>query len=325
MTLTEDQTQQRDDQIELSLVIPLYNEVDSVQPLYRRICDALEQEFECYEVVFVDDGSTDETLTRLLSIVEVDERVRVVQLSKNFGQTAAMQAGIDFARGRVIVTLDGDLQNDPHDIPALVEKLYAGHDVVIGWRRHRRDPFLSRKLPSKVANWIIAKSLGVPIHDTGCSLKAFRRELIQRLPLYSDFHRFLPALSTLASSRLAEVEVTHHPRTLGKSKYGLSRVGRVVLDVTAIKMLLSCSRRPLHWFGCWSIPFFLAAAAAGIGWLTFVFSTDVPVSFMLPAVSLLLAYLGVHLLLAGTFGDLVVCADPTPRVEPLADCMEVRV
>ena len=177
--MTDHKTPSHTDEVELSLVIPLYNEVDSVPPLYERIRDALSGKFERYEVVFVDDGSSDETLSRLRSLVEVDHRIRVVELAKNFGQTAAMQAGIDYSRGRVVVTLDGDLQNDPHDIPALVEKLDSGHDVVIGWRRNRRDPLLSRKLPSKIANAIIAKSLGVPIHDTGCSLKAFRRELIQ--------------------------------------------------------------------------------------------------------------------------------------------------
>ena len=309
--------------MDLSLVIPLYNEVESVRPLQIAIRDALGSKRWQYETVFVDDGSNDGTLAEVYELASNDPTLRVIELGKNFGQTTALLAGIEAARGAVIVTLDGDLQNDPKDIPRMVEKVESGYDVVIGWRRNRQDPIISRKLPSRIANWVIGRVLQVPIHDTGCALKAFRAELIERVPLYSDLHRFIPAMCSLASDRLAEVEVNHHPRHFGESKYGLSRIGRVIVDVMEIKMLLSCARRPLRWFGGWSIPFFLLALAIGIRWLVALATESGYSGFVLPVTAFLLGYTGVHLLFAGIFGELVVCADPSEAIDPLATRIDV--
>lgn len=306
----------------LSIVIPLYNEADNVEPLYEGLQSALDPRFAAYEVIFIDDGSRDETLPRLRSLVQRDARIRAVQLRRNFGQTAALRAGIEHARGSIIVAMDGDLQNDPRDIPALVDKIEEGYDLVTGWRRDRQDPAWSRNLPSKIANRLIARVSQVPIHDTGCSLKAYRAELIRRVPLYSELHRFIPAMSSLASVRFAEVVVRHHPRRFGQSKYGLSRVGRVVLDLLTVGMLLSSAQRPLHWFGSWAMPCFLLAALTALAEAMLQWHNPAATSIVLPVVAFLFGSLGVHLVIMGMLGELVVRTEPEGRVTPLRQCLD---
>ncbi|MEW6418547.1 MAG: glycosyltransferase family 2 protein [Nitrospirota bacterium] len=232
----------------LSIVIPLYNEEENVQILYERLKKTLDPLEKEYEILFVDDGSTDGTLPILEEIQAKDKRVIVLSLRRNFGQTAAFAAGFDFARGDVIVTMDGDLQNDPADIPKLLE-LIKYNDLVSGWRKKRKDPFFSRRLPSMVANWLISNVTGVKLHDYGCSLKAYRRDVIKNLKLYGEMHRFIPAVASWYGVRVAEVETVHHPRLKGRSKYGISRTIKVVLDLITVKFLQSFSTKPIQFFG----------------------------------------------------------------------------
>ncbi len=235
--------------MDISVVVPLYNEEDNVQLLYEEIKGVLDTMAEQAEIVFVDDGSRDTTLAKLEAIQAGDDHVRVVSLRRNFGQTAAMTAGFDHARGGVIITMDGDLQNDPHDIPQLVGKLNEGYDVVTGWRHDRQDAFLSRRLPSQLANRLISRVTGVGLHDYGCTLKAFRREVIDNINLYGEMHRFIPAIASGMGISFTEVKVNHRARRFGTSKYGISRTIRVVLDLITVKFMLSYATRPLHVFG----------------------------------------------------------------------------
>jgi glycosyltransferase involved in cell wall biosynthesis len=242
----------------ISVVIPLYNEEENVRELYSRLKRSMDFCGRGYEVLFVDDGSTDSTFGILREIQSGDSRVKVLSFRRNFGQTAAFAAGFDYACGEIIITLDGDLQNDPDDIPKLLEAM-KGNDIVSGWRKKRKDPFLSRKLPSVIANWLISKVTGVELHDYGCSLKAYRKDVIKNLKLYGEMHRFIPAVAKWYGVKIAEVETTHHPRLRGVSKYGISRTMRVILDLITVKFLLSFSTKPLQFFG----PVGLASGAAG--------------------------------------------------------------
>ncbi len=232
----------------LSVVIPLYNEEENIQLLHERLRKALDPLAQEYEILFVDDGSTDRSLSLLEKIQADDKRVIVLSLRRNFGQTAAFAAGFDFARGDVVVTMDGDLQNDPTDIPKLLEMI-KDNDLVSGWRKKRKDPFFTRRFPSIIANWLISKVTGVKLHDYGCSLKAYRREVIKNLKLYGEMHRFIPAVASWYGVRVAEVETVHHPRLHGKSKYGISRTIKVVLDLITVKFLQSFSTKPIQFFG----------------------------------------------------------------------------
>ena len=232
----------------LSVIIPLYNEEENVPLLYEKLKEFLESLKKEYEILFVDDGSADRTLSILEEIQSKDNRVIVLSLRRNFGQTAAFAAGFDFARGDIVVTMDGDLQNDPADISKLLE-LIKDHDLVSGWRKKRKDPFFSRRLPSLMANWLISKVTGVKLHDYGCSLKAYRRDVIKNLKLYGEMHRFIPAVASWYGVRVAEVEVAHHPRLKGRSKYGISRTLKVVLDLITVKFLQSFSTKPIQFFG----------------------------------------------------------------------------
>lgn len=232
----------------LSVVIPLYNEEENIQLLHERLKKSLDPLAQEYEILFVDDGSTDRTLSLLEKIQADDKRVIVLSLRRNFGQTAAFAAGFDFARGDVVVTMDGDLQNDPADIPKLIEMI-KDNDLVSGWRKQRKDPFFTRRFPSIIANWLISNVTGVKLHDYGCSLKAYRREVIKNLKLYGEMHRFIPAVASWYGVRIAEVETVHHPRLRGKSKYGISRTLKVVLDLITVKFLQSFSTKPIQFFG----------------------------------------------------------------------------
>jgi glycosyltransferase involved in cell wall biosynthesis len=232
----------------VSVVVPLYNEEENVEELHRRLKAVLDSLDIEYEMIFIDDGSSDGTLSLLERIQSGDGNLVALSLRRNFGQTAAFAAGFDYARGDVVITMDGDLQNDPADIPKLLEAI-RDHDIVSGWRKRRKDPFLSRRLPSMMANRLISKVTGVNLHDYGCSLKAYRRDVIKNLKLYGEMHRFIPAVAKWYGVKIAEVETVHHPRLRGKSKYGISRTVRVVLDLITVKFLLSFSTRPLQFFG----------------------------------------------------------------------------
>jgi glycosyltransferase involved in cell wall biosynthesis len=234
--------------MKISVVVPLFNEEENIPELHRRVKSALESTGEGFEVIYVDDGSTDATLSLLQEIQSKDGSVVVVSFRRNFGQTAAFAAGFDYARGDVVITLDGDLQNDPDDIPRLLEAI-KDSDIVSGWRKRRKDPFLSRRLPSIIANRLISWVTGVKLHDYGCSLKAYRRDVVKNLNLYGEMHRFIPAVADWYGVKIAEVETTHHPRLRGKSKYGISRTMKVVLDLITVKFLQSFSTKPLQFFG----------------------------------------------------------------------------
>ncbi|MEO6594228.1 MAG: glycosyltransferase family 2 protein [Planctomycetota bacterium] len=241
----------------LSVVVPIFNERDSVGALHEALTHALQLLGRSYEIVLVDDGSDDGTRDVLRELAAEDPHLRLVLFRRNYGQTAAMAAGFRVCRGRTIVTMDGDLQNDPADIGRLVDKLAEGFDVVCGWRRHRQDRVATRLLPSRVANFLIARVTGARIHDTGCSLKAYRSWVVRSLHLYSDMHRFLAALGAGIGARITELPVRHHPRRAGKSKYGLSRIFRVLADLVGIKMLIQFAAHPIRWFTLLSVPLFL--------------------------------------------------------------------
>src|SRR5215469_1511783 len=247
----------------LSIIIPVFNEEESIPLLHERLSRVLKMQDFSYEVIYVDDGSTDGTFAQLQSLSARDPQVRVIQLRRNFGQTAAIAAGVDHSTGKVLVFMDGDLQNDPVDIPRLLAKLNEGHDVVSGWRKNRQDGQLSRKLPSLLANRLISRVTGVHLHDYGCTLKAYRWEVFQHVHLYGEMHRFLPAYAALAGASIAEIEVSHHARRFGVSKYGISRTGRVLLDLMTLKFLGSFGTKPLYAFGM-------------LGLLSLLLSTAVP-------------------------------------------------
>jgi glycosyltransferase involved in cell wall biosynthesis len=244
--------------VDLSIVIPLYNEQASVGPLCEAIVREVAPTAETFEVLLVDDGSTDDTFGQAREVARQDDRFEVIRLKKNFGQTAALHAGFDRAAGAIIVTLDGDLQNDPADIGRVVDKVREGYDVVAGYRENRTESFLTRELPSQVANWLIRKTTGTPIIDNGCALRAYRADVIKRFPLYSEMHRLLPTILALAGVQITQVQVKHRPREYGESKYGLARVYKVLIDLLALKMVLTAARHPLFGFGK------LSALSAGL-------------------------------------------------------------
>ena len=254
---------------EISVVIPIRNEAPSLVELHRELTETLTAWGRPYELLIVDDGSTDESFPALARLQALDPHLRVIRFRRNFGQTAAFSAGFEHARGRVIVTSDGDLQNDPRDIPNMIEMLDRGHDIVCGWRKARKDPFLSRRLPSAIANWLISIATGVHLHDYGCSLKVFRAEVVKPLKLYGEMHRFLPAIASEQGVSIAEVVVNHRERRHGRSKYGIGRTIRVILDLMTVKFLLSYSTRPLQIFGLVGGAMGLAGAL-GIGWLAWI-------------------------------------------------------
>jgi glycosyltransferase involved in cell wall biosynthesis len=235
--------------VSYSVVVPLYNEQESVPQLYVKIIDAMDALGEPYEIIFVDDGSRDGTFRQLSEISRDDERVVVVRLRRNFGQTAALKAGFDHSRADIIISMDGDLQHDPAEIPRFIQKLNEGYDIVSGWRVERTDHWLARQLPSRIANWLMAKLSRVDLHDFGTTFKAYRREIISEINLYGELHRFIPALASWSGATIAEVPITNIPRKSGKSNYGISRTIRVLLDLVSVKFLLDYSTKPLQLFG----------------------------------------------------------------------------
>ncbi len=233
----------------VSIIVPVYNEEESIQPLHKSISNVLEKQAYSYEIVYVDDGSRDETFPQLSRLAESDTHVCIVRFRRNFGQTAAIAAGVAHSNGEILVFMDGDLQNDPIDIPRLIAKLEEGYDVVSGWRKNRQDAQISRKLPSLLANSLISKVTGVHLHDYGCTLKAYRSEVFKHVRLYGEMHRFIPAYAALGGASIAELEVSHHARQFGHSKYGISRTVRVVLDLITLKFLGSYGTKPIYAFG----------------------------------------------------------------------------
>jgi glycosyltransferase involved in cell wall biosynthesis len=298
----------------LSVIVPFYNEAESIDAMYRAIVNAVDQLSISYEMVFVDDGSKDNTLERAVLIARADPRVRVVKFRRNFGQTPAMAAGIEHARGEILVTMDGDLQNDPTDIRHFLAKIDAGYDLVVGWRFNRQDKLISRKIPSRIANWLIGRVTGVPIKDNGCSLKAYRALVIKRIPLYSEMHRFIPAMASIAGPRIAEIKVQHHARQFGKSKYGLSRIYRVLLDLLVIKTVAAFTARPLLWFALLSLPML------GIGALLFAYTFGAvllakPFSLPIAGTGLIFVTGAIILLSSGALAEVVYSLGDTRESE----------
>jgi glycosyltransferase involved in cell wall biosynthesis len=291
---------------ELSIVIPVFNEEDNLTPLHQELTAALEPSGKRYEILFIDDGSKDASFAVLKSIHHRDEHVRVIRFRKNFGQTAALAAGFAEARAPVIVTLDADLQNDPMDILRLVERLDAGFDIVCGWRKDRKDPLLARRLPSQIANWLISVTTGVHLHDYGCTLKAFRSEVVKNLQLYGEMHRFIPAVASGFGVSIDEMVVSHRPRRAGKSKYGISRTVRVILDLVTVKFLLDFSHRPLQVFGLAGLSMGLVGFVLGL-YLTWVkFGTGQPIGGRpLLLLATLLMVFGLQLVSLGLIGELL--------------------
>jgi glycosyltransferase involved in cell wall biosynthesis len=291
--------------IDLSVVIPIRNEAPSLVELHRELTETLEASGRSYEIIIVDDGSSDEGFSILGRLQAADSRLRVIRLRRNFGQTAAFAAGFAHARGRLIVTSDGDLQNDPHDIPAMVAMLEGGFDIVCGWRKDRKDKFISRRLPSMMANGLISTVTGVHLHDYGCSLKVFRAEIVKGMRLYGEMHRFLPAIASEQTSSIGEMVVNHRPRKYGHSKYGIGRTVRVILDLLTVKFLLSYATRPLQIFGLVGLAMaFLGAVISG--WLVVEWWRDVTSLANRPLLLLgiLLIFTGVQLVTLGLLAEM---------------------
>ena len=290
--------------MDVSIVVPLYNEQESIRILHRAISEAIAPTSLDYEIIFVDDGSRDSTFNIAEQLACDDRKLRVLKFRRNYGQTPAMAAGIDHAQGNIIVTMDGDLQNDPQDIPILIEKMGEGFDIVVGWRFNRKDKLISRRIPSKIANWLIGKVTGVPIKDNGCSLKAFRAKVIKNVPLYNEMHRFIPAMASIAGPRLAEVKVRHHAREFGESKYGLSRIYKVLLDLMTIKMVASFSSKPLRWFTLLSLPFLVISMLIIVGSLVSL-AAGGTIAIPIAGSGLIFFTLAAFLIVGGGIGELI--------------------
>ena len=295
------------DRIDLSVVIPLYNEADNVAPLCESLLAALRSQPRNFEIILVNDGSSDRTEDRLAEAAATDPRIRVINFRANKGQTAAMMAGIDYASGDVIVPMDGDQQNDPKDIVRLLEKLDEGYDVVSGWRRDRQDSFMIRTLPSRIANAIISRVSGVPLHDYGCSLKAYRREVLQGFRLYGEMHRFIPVYAAAQGARVAELPVKHYARKHGHSKYGLDRTVKVLLDLFVVKFLTKYRTKPIYLFGQAGIGLLLLAFLAGL-WALYLkfFEGTSFIQTPLPLLVSLCTIAGLMCLLMGLLAELIM-------------------
>jgi len=293
----------------LSVVIPVFNEAENLEALHKELHEVCARLGRTYELLFIDDGSQDKSFEVLKRIQKADRRVKVIRFRKNFGQTAALSAGFDYARGEVIITLDADLQNDPHDFPKLLDKIEDGFDIVAGWRKKRHDKFLTRRLPSRTANWLISRITGVKLHDYGCTLKAFRSEVIKSIKLYGELHRFIPAIASTIGVSIAEVTVNHRPRIHGKSKYTIFRTVRVILDILTVKFLLSYSTKPLQIFGL----FGLASGGIGgvlllvLGYQRLVLKISMANRPLL-LLSILLTILGIQFITLGLLAEIMVRA-----------------
>ena len=292
--------------VDITVTVPLYNEAENIPILYQRVRDAMEALGRPWELVLVNDGSKDASASVLDGIAANDARVTVVHFKRNFGQTAAFMAGLDYARGQIVVPMDGDLQNDPADIGKLLAKLDEGYDVVSGWRKDRKDNAMKRNLPSRVANTIISRVSGVPLHDYGCSLKAYRRDVLEGVKLYGEMHRFVPIYASWNGARVTEMEVTHHPRLYGESKYGLERIVKVVLDLLVVKFLFRYSGKPIYIFGGFGLLAILLGGITGV-WalvLKLFFGTSL-IQTPLPLLTIFLGSVGVLSILMGLLAEML--------------------
>jgi glycosyltransferase involved in cell wall biosynthesis len=313
-------------QPEVTIVVPMRNESPNVDQLYREVTAALERSGRSFEIIAVDDGSTDDTFARLADLQVADSRLRVIRFRRNFGQTAAFAAGFAHARGRYIVTSDGDLQNDPADIPGMIQLAErSGADIVAGWRKDRKDPFINRRLPSTIANWIISHATGVKLHDYGCSLKVFRAEVIKPLKLYGEMHRFLPAIASEFGVRIVEHVVNHRARVHGTSKYGISRTIRVVLDLMTVKFLIGYSTRPLQIFGLIGVTMgTLGTAVCGyVAFMKYFTDWTTDRTWML-LLGILLITLGVQLVMLGLLGEMQARTYHESQDKPIYVIREIR-
>jgi len=310
---------------ELSVVIPIRNESPNIDDLYRDLTSALEKWGRPYEIIVVDDGSTDDSFEKLCRWQQQDERWRIIRFRRNFGQTAAFSAGIREARGRLIATSDGDLQNDPRDLPEMVRRLEEGADIVCGWRKDRQDAWLTRRLPSAIANKVISASTGVRLHDYGCSLKVFRAEIIKPLKLYGEMHRFLPAIASEMGVNITEMVVNHRPRKHGRSNYGLSRIFRVILDLVTVKFLLSYSTRPLQMFGLIGVPLGLVGFAI-TAWLSYqrLFGYESIANRPILLLGVLLIFTGVQLVTMGLLAEIMARTYHESQDKPTYVIREIR-
>lgn len=295
---------------QLSIFLPVLNEEENLHRLHEKLTTSLERLGRTFEIIYVDDGSSDGSLAILSSFAASDKRVRVIAFRRNYGQTAAMSAGIDAARGEVLIPMDADLQNDPADIERLLARLAEGYDVVSGWRRDRQDAFLTRTLPSRLANWMISTIGGVPLHDYGCSLKAYRREVLEDVHLYGEMHRFIPIYASWSGGRVTEIPVTHHPRVAGRSKYGLSRTIKVVFDLVTIKFMASYMTKPLYVFG-WAgvLSFVISLVSATLAFLMKFANWPFHADFIqtpLPIMAMIMLVLGIQLVLMGLIAEILV-------------------
>jgi len=291
---------------ELSLFLPVLDEEENLRPMHAKIGAALDALGKTAEVIYVDDGSTDGSLSILRELAAEDKRIRVISLRRNYGQTAAMSAGIDAARGEILIPMDADLQNDPADIRRLLDKLDEGYDVVSGWRKNRQDKLISRKIPSQIANRVISWIGGVPLHDYGCSLKAYRRDVIQDVKLYGEMHRFIPIYAAWAGARVTEIPVDHHARTMGKSKYGISRTIKVIFDLMTIKFMASYQTKPIYVFGTFGMLAFLLAVIAGIWAIVLKIEGTSFILTPLPVLSIVMFAISVQFFLMGLLAELQV-------------------
>jgi glycosyltransferase involved in cell wall biosynthesis len=291
---------------DISIVIPVYNEGQNIVLLHEKLGSVLSSLNQTHEILFVDDGSLDDTLNQLKKIAQKDSKVKVLALSRNFGQTAALSAGIDYCRGKIIIPMDGDLQNDPEDIVSLLSKLEEGYDVVSGWRKDRKDPLLSRRLPSVIANKIISVLGGVRLHDYGCTMKAYRKDILKNIRLYGEMHRFIPIYAHWIGARVSEIPVHHHARKFGTSKYGMSRILKVILDLMVVKFLLSYSQKPIYVFGGLGLLMVVGAFLSG-AWALYLkfFEGTSFILTPLPLLCVLLAVLGTLSILMGFLAEIL--------------------
>ncbi len=310
---------------DLSLVVPIRNESPNIDELYRDVTDALERWGRSYEVIAIDDGSTDDSFDRLSRHQQRDPRWRIIRFRRNFGQTAAFAAGIKHAKGRLIATSDGDLQNDPRDLAGMIARIEEGADIVCGWRKDRKDAWLTRRLPSEVANRIISASTGVHLHDYGCSLKVFRAEVVKPIKLYGEMHRFLPAIASEMGVDIAEVVVNHRPRRHGTSKYGLSRTLRVMLDLLTVKFLMTYSTRPLQMFGLIGVPMGLVGFVI-TAWLSYqrLFGYESIANRPLLLLGVLLIFTGVQLVTMGLLAEIMARTYHESQDKPTYIIREIR-
>jgi glycosyltransferase involved in cell wall biosynthesis len=310
--------------VELSVVIPIRNESPNIDALYVEMTEALERWGRTYEVLAIDDGSTDDSFARLAGCQKRDPRWRIIRFRRNFGQTAAFSAGFRYARGRMIATADGDLQNDPRDLADMIRRLEDGRDIVCGWRKDRKDPWLTRRLPSELANKLISWSTGVRLHDYGCSLKVFRADVVKPLKLYGEMHRFLPAIASEMGVTIDEVVVNHRARKHGASKYGLSRTFRVVLDLLTVKFLLSYSTRPLQMFGLIGVPMGFAGFVIG-AFLSYqrLFGHESIANRPLLLLAVLLIFSGIQLVTMGLLAEIMARTYHESQDKPIYVIREV--